>query len=50
MLFWWAYGVGGAQPTELHIYTDFLRIVLEIINAILSYTLPRNPEVLLSEV
>ncbi|KAL9237650.1 hypothetical protein vseg_012172 [Gypsophila vaccaria] len=29
---------------ELHIYTDFLRIVLEIINAILSYALPRNPE------
>uniref|UniRef100_A0A803MQS5 Dymeclin n=1 Tax=Chenopodium quinoa TaxID=63459 RepID=A0A803MQS5_CHEQI len=31
---------------ELHIYTDFLRIVLEIINAILTYALPRNPEVL----
>ncbi|XP_043692031.1 dymeclin-like isoform X2 [Telopea speciosissima] len=31
--------------TELHIYTDFLRIVLEIINAILTYALPRNPEV-----
>ncbi|XP_042518039.1 dymeclin-like [Macadamia integrifolia] len=31
--------------TELHIYTDFLRIVLEILNAILSYALPRNPEV-----
>ncbi|XP_043695476.1 dymeclin-like [Telopea speciosissima] len=31
--------------TELHIYTDFLRIVLEILNAILSYSLPRNPEV-----
>ncbi|XP_071940479.1 uncharacterized protein [Coffea arabica] len=30
---------------ELHIYTDFLRIVLEILNAILTYTLPRNPEV-----
>uniref|UniRef100_A0A803N119 Dymeclin n=1 Tax=Chenopodium quinoa TaxID=63459 RepID=A0A803N119_CHEQI len=30
---------------ELHIYTDFLRIVLEIINAILTYALPRNPEV-----
>ncbi|KAK7279271.1 hypothetical protein RJT34_24318 [Clitoria ternatea] len=30
---------------ELHIYTDFLRLVLEIINAILTYTLPRNPEV-----
>ncbi|CAM6120274.1 unnamed protein product [Calypogeia fissa] len=32
-------------PTELHIYTDFLRIVLEIINSILTYALPRNPEV-----
>ncbi|KAK3162092.1 hypothetical protein QOZ80_1BG0085270 [Eleusine coracana subsp. coracana] len=31
--------------TELHIYTDFLRIVLEVINAILTYALPRNPEV-----
>ncbi|XP_071691533.1 uncharacterized protein [Rutidosis leptorrhynchoides] len=31
---------------ELHIYTDFLRIVLEIINAILTYALPRNPEVI----
>ncbi|KAL3507826.1 hypothetical protein ACH5RR_033208 [Cinchona calisaya] len=30
---------------ELHIFTDFLRIVLEILNAILTYTLPRNPEV-----
>lgn len=26
-------------------YTDFLRIVLEIINEILTYALPRNPEV-----
>lgn len=31
--------------TELHIYTDFLRLVLEILNAILTYALPRNPEV-----
>ncbi|CAI5467468.1 unnamed protein product [Closterium sp. Yama58-4] len=38
-------GAGDGQPTELHIYTDFLRIVLEIINAILTYALPRNPEV-----
>ncbi|KAJ8464683.1 hypothetical protein OPV22_027235 [Ensete ventricosum] len=30
---------------EIHIYTDFLRIVLEILNAILTYALPRNPEV-----
>lgn len=34
------------MSTELHIYTDFLRIVLEIINAILTYALPRNPEVI----
>lgn len=33
------------QSAELHIYTDFLRIVLEILNAILTYALPRNPEV-----
>ncbi|XXG42184.1 hypothetical protein AAC387_Pa01g2518 [Persea americana] len=33
------------MSTELQIYTDFLRLVLEIINAILTYTLPRNPEV-----
>ncbi|KAJ4828586.1 hypothetical protein Tsubulata_019592 [Turnera subulata] len=47
-------GKGGSvehdTPTEdisaeLHIYTDFLRIVLEILNAILTYALPRNPEV-----
>ncbi|XAR49055.1 hypothetical protein NMG60_11032089 [Bertholletia excelsa] len=31
--------------TEMHIYTDFLKLVLEIINGILTYTLPRNPEV-----
>ncbi|KAL0348902.1 UNVERIFIED_CONTAM: Dymeclin [Sesamum angustifolium] len=30
---------------ELHIYTDFLRLVLEILNAILTYALPLNPEV-----
>jgi len=33
------------MSTELHIYTDFLRLVLEILNAILTYALPRNPEV-----
>ncbi|CAK9171178.1 unnamed protein product [Ilex paraguariensis] len=33
------------MSTELYIYTDFLRIVLEILNAILTYALPRNPEV-----
>lgn len=36
---------GDDVPTDLHVYTDFLRIVLEIINAILTYALPRNPEV-----
>uniref|UniRef100_A0A2P2MPV0 Dymeclin n=1 Tax=Rhizophora mucronata TaxID=61149 RepID=A0A2P2MPV0_RHIMU len=34
------------MSAELHIYTDFLRIVLEILNAILTYALPRNPEVI----
>ncbi|XP_074292252.1 uncharacterized protein LOC141619126 [Silene latifolia] len=38
-------GILEDMSVELHIYTDFLRIVLEIINAILSYALPRNPEV-----
>ncbi|RDX91337.1 Dymeclin, partial [Mucuna pruriens] len=33
------------MSAELHIYTDFLRLVLEIINAILTYALPQNPEV-----
>ncbi|KAG2728170.1 hypothetical protein I3760_01G192500 [Carya illinoinensis] len=33
------------MSTELHIYTDFLRLVLEILNAILTHALPRNPEV-----
>ncbi|KAI4345691.1 hypothetical protein L6164_012791 [Bauhinia variegata] len=33
------------MSTELQIYTDFLRLVLEILNAILTYALPRNPEV-----
>ncbi|CAK9160662.1 unnamed protein product [Ilex paraguariensis] len=37
--------LSGDMSTELHIYTDFLRIVLEILNAILTYALPRNPEV-----
>ncbi|KAI4342710.1 hypothetical protein MLD38_027301 [Melastoma candidum] len=32
--------------TEFYIYTDFLRIVLEILNEILTYALPRNPEVI----
>ncbi|KAL0287693.1 UNVERIFIED_CONTAM: hypothetical protein Sangu_2681500, partial [Sesamum angustifolium] len=32
--------------SELHIYTDFLRLVLEILNSVLTFTLPRNPEVL----
>ncbi|CAI9287613.1 unnamed protein product [Lactuca saligna] len=34
------------QSAEFHISTDFLRIVLEILNAILTYALPRNPEVI----
>lgn len=34
------------QTAELHTYTDFLRLVLEILNAIVTYALPRNPEVL----
>ncbi|KAM7257579.1 hypothetical protein ACFE04_013320 [Oxalis oulophora] len=33
------------KSAELQIYTDFLRIVLEILNAILTYGLPQNPEV-----
>ena len=33
------------QLSELHLYADFLRIVLEVINAVLTYALPRNPEV-----
>ncbi|GLT78602.1 hypothetical protein SLA2020_501320 [Shorea laevis] len=37
--------VGDDMSAELQIYTDFLRIVLEILNAILTYALPRNPEV-----
>ncbi|KAJ6846630.1 dymeclin isoform X2 [Iris pallida] len=37
--------IAEEMSTELHIYTDFLRIVLEILNAILTYTLPQNPEV-----
>ncbi|AQL00133.1 dyggve-melchior-clausen syndrome protein [Zea mays] len=37
--------IADDMSIELHIYTDFLRIVLEIIIAILTYALPRNPEV-----
>ncbi|KAG9133625.1 hypothetical protein Leryth_019459 [Lithospermum erythrorhizon] len=37
--------IADDASAELHIYTDFLRIVLEIVNAILTYALPRNPEV-----
>lgn len=32
------------QELELQLYADFLRIVLEIINSILTSALPRNPE------
>ncbi|KAF7806909.1 dymeclin [Senna tora] len=38
-------GLVEDMSTELQIYTDFLRLVLEILNAILTYALPRNPEV-----
>ncbi|KAM7485293.1 hypothetical protein LguiA_001302 [Lonicera macranthoides] len=38
-------GLPEDMSVELHIYTDFLRIVLEILNAILTYGLPQNPEV-----
>ncbi|XVF28768.1 hypothetical protein REPUB_Repub15cG0059100 [Reevesia pubescens] len=38
-------GLMEDMSAELQIYTDFLRIVLEILNAILTYALPRNPEV-----
>uniref|UniRef100_A0A0D3DIS1 Uncharacterized protein n=1 Tax=Brassica oleracea var. oleracea TaxID=109376 RepID=A0A0D3DIS1_BRAOL len=30
---------------ELQIFTDFLRLFLDILNAILTYALPRNPEI-----
>ncbi|KAH0994061.1 hypothetical protein GBA52_005544 [Prunus armeniaca] len=39
-------GLADDTSTEMHIYTDFLRLVLEILNAILTYALPRNPEVI----
>ncbi|PSC74556.1 dymeclin-like isoform X1 [Micractinium conductrix] len=35
---------GEAAELELQLYADFLRIVLEIINSILTSALPRNPE------
>ncbi|GFP86041.1 dymeclin [Phtheirospermum japonicum] len=38
-------GLPDDPSAELHIYTDFLRLVLEILNAILTYALPQNPEV-----
>ncbi|KAI6693314.1 hypothetical protein NL676_021024 [Syzygium grande] len=38
-------GLTEDMSTEFYIYTDFLRIVLEILNEILTYALPRNPEV-----
>ncbi|XP_025979788.1 dymeclin-like isoform X4 [Glycine soja] len=39
------YNLSKLRSAELQIYTDFLRLVLEIINAILTYVLPQNPEV-----
>lgn len=38
-------GIPEDVSMELHVYTDFLRTVLEIINGILTYALPQNPEV-----
>lgn len=38
------YSYDGA-PAEMHIFADFLRIVLEIINSTVTYALPKNPEV-----
>ncbi|KAH7522247.1 hypothetical protein FEM48_Zijuj07G0118200 [Ziziphus jujuba var. spinosa] len=38
-------GLADDVSAEMHLYTDFLRLVLEILNAILTYALPRNPEV-----
>ncbi|WZZ19992.1 hypothetical protein YC2023_121379 [Brassica napus] len=35
----------GSYAAELQIFTDFLRLVLDILNAILTYALPRNPEI-----
>uniref|UniRef100_A0A1J3IUG8 Dymeclin n=1 Tax=Noccaea caerulescens TaxID=107243 RepID=A0A1J3IUG8_NOCCA len=38
-------GVSEDLAAELQIFTDFLRLVLDILNAILTYALPRNPEI-----
>ena len=35
----------GVGVAEMHIFGDFLRIVLEVINSTLTYALPKNPEV-----
>ena len=37
--------VDAGAPAEMHIFADFLRIVLEVINSMLTYALPKNPEV-----
>ncbi|KAL4436991.1 hypothetical protein ABPG75_004130, partial [Micractinium tetrahymenae] len=37
-------GVSEQQELELQLYADFLRIVLEIINSVLTSSLSRNPE------
>ncbi|CAN8306303.1 unnamed protein product [Cochlearia groenlandica] len=39
-------GVSEDLASELQIFTDFLRLVLDILNAILTYALPRNPEII----
>ena len=33
-----------AEDDEIELYADFMRIVLEIINSVLTYALPDNPE------
>lgn len=38
-------GVSEDLAAELQIFTDFLRLVLDILNAVLTYALPRNPEI-----
>jgi hypothetical protein len=39
-----AAAAGERRALELQLYSDFLRIVLEIINAVLANALPQNPE------
>jgi hypothetical protein len=39
-----AAAAGERRALELQLYSDFLRIVLEIVNAVLANALPQNPE------